>query len=62
MKTVYVIYKRNKYGMSQYAYSSNKKTAESFASKRGVDSVVLSNDTEKVEHLLKKLKIKNLDI
>ena len=61
MKTVYVVYESSKLGMIPTAYSSNKNTADSFASGRGIDAVVLSQDAEKVEHLLKQLKIKNLD-
>lgn len=62
METVYVIYKRNKYGLSPYTYSTNKKTAMSFADEMGIDSEIKPSALEKVEHLLKKLKIKNLDI
>lgn len=61
MATLYVVYEATKLGMMPTAYSSNKKTADSFASKRGIDTVVLSQDAEKIEQLLKKLKIKNLD-
>jgi hypothetical protein len=61
METLYVVYEATKLGMMPTAYSSNKKTAESFA-RRGRDTVVLSKDAEKIEQLLKKLKIKNLDI
>jgi len=60
METLYVAYEATKLGMMPTAYSSNKKTAESFA-RRGRDTVVLSQDAEKIEALLKKLKIKNLD-
>lgn len=58
---LYVVYEASKLGMMPTAYSSNKKTADFFASKRGIDTVVLSQDAEKIEQLLKKLKIKNLD-
>ena len=61
METLYVVYEATKLGMMPTAYSSNKKTAYSFASKRGIDTVALSQDAEKIEQLLKKLKIKNLD-
>lgn len=61
MKTVYVIFKRNKYGMSPYAYSTNEKKAMSFADEMGIDSEIKASALEKVEHLLKQLKVKNLD-
>lgn len=62
MKVLYVVYEATKLGMMPTAYSPNKKTADSFASMRGIDTVVLSRSAEKVEHLLKQLKVKNLDI
>lgn len=61
METVYVIYKRNKYGMSPYAYSTNENTAMSFADEMGIDGEIKASALEKVEHLLKQLKIKKLD-
>ena len=61
-RQLYVVYESSKLGMIPSAYSSNKGKADYFASKRGIDTVVLSQDAEKVEHLLKHLKIKNLDI
>ena len=60
-RQLYVVYESSKLGMIPSAYSSNKGKADSFASKRGIDTVVLSQDAEKVEQLLKKLRIKNLD-
>lgn len=61
-RQLYVVYESSRLGMMPTAYSSNKKTAESF-SKCSTASVsaVLPQDAEKVEQLLKKLKIKNLD-
>lgn len=58
---LYVVCESHKLGMIPTAYSSNKNTADSFASKRNIGTVVLSQNAEKIEALLKKLKIKNLD-
>ena len=62
-RQLYVVYESSKLGMSPTAYSSNKKTAEDFISKHSTSTVsaVLPQDAKKVEHLLKKLRIKKLD-
>lgn len=62
-RQLYVVYESSKLGMIPTAYSSNIKTAESFISKHSTATVsaILPQDAEKIESLLKKLKIKNLD-